>query len=294
MVESMDLDQNTLLKDLSIVQHNCRRSNVVFITLFSLIKNRNISFVCLQDPPLFQGTPLKAPGFQVHYTNVVGRKTRVATYVNLALSRDFTYLCFTPAIDVFHLLLSRTDGANIVGRFEKFSLINTYNGQVDGLNTVAPTDLFTSYQHPALVVGDLNIHNLYSDPERDISGSDRRRGQQYFRIAGLYGYAILNEPGLYTRTPDIPTQRPSVIDYTLANRPLGNHIKHWKTNIAYTGSDHRAIVTTIATRPFTVTRPAPAWEKITWTIDGKPSEVMKEELRRPMDFDAGPLKLKIL
>ena len=120
--------------------------------------------------------------------------------------------------------------------------------------------------------------------------NNRRRGEQYFRIAGLHRYAILNEPGVYTRTPDITTQRPLVIDYTLANRPLGNHIKHWKTNIAHTGSDHRAIVTTVATRPFTVARPAPAWEKITLTIDSKPSEVMKEELRRLMDFDTEPSK----
>ena len=42
------------------------------------------------------------------------------------------------------------------------------------------------------------------------------------------------------------------------------------------------------TKSFTTARPAPAWEKITWTIDGKPSEVMKEELWRLMDFEAGP------
>ena len=107
-------------------------------------------------------------------------------------------------------------------------------------------------------------------------------------MAGLHGYTILNKPGVYTRTPDTPLQRPSVIDYTLANRPLGNHIKHWKTNITHTGSDHRAIVTTITTKSFMTARPAPAWEKITWMIDGKPSEVMKEELRKLMDFEARP------
>ena len=153
---------------------------MVFITLFSLIKNRNISFVCLQDLPLFHGDPLRAPGFQAHYAKTVGKKTRVAIYVNLALSKDFTYLCFTPAVDVFHLLLSRADGTNVVGGFDKFSLINTYNRQIDRMNTVSPTDLFTTYRHPALIVGDLNVHNLYSDPERDISSSDRRRGEQYF------------------------------------------------------------------------------------------------------------------
>ena len=117
---------------------------MVFITLFSLIKNRNISFVCLQDPPLFQGSPLRAPGYQVHYSGVMGRKTRIATYVPLALSRDFTYLCFTPAVDVFHMLISRIDGAKIIEGFEKLSLINTYNRQIDGENTVAPSDLFTT------------------------------------------------------------------------------------------------------------------------------------------------------
>ena len=107
-------------------------------------------------------------------------------------------------------------------------------------------------------------------------------------MAGLQGYAILNEPEVYTRTPDTPLRRPSVIDYRLANRPLGNQIKHWKKNIAQTGSYHRAIVTTITTKSFTTARPVPVWEKITGKIDGKPSEVMKEELRRLMDFEPGP------
>ena len=146
-------------------------------------------------------------------------------------------------MDVFHLLLSKIDGTNVVGGFQKFSLINTYNREIDGENPVSSTGLFTSYQHPTLIVEDLKVHNLYSYPEREISGSNRRSGEQYFRVAGLHKYAILNELGVYTRTSDIPTQRPSVINYTLANRPLGNHtgIKHWKTNIAHTGSNHNSI-----------------------------------------------------
>ena len=262
---------------------------MVFITLFSLIKNRNISFVCLQDPSLFQDNPLRAPGFQVHYySKVVGKKTRMAIYVNLMLSKDFTYLCFTPAAYVFYLLLSRTNRVNVVGVFDKFSFINTYNRQIGEVNTVSLSELFTIYRHPVLIVEELNVHNLYSDPERDISSSDRRRGEQYFFVAGLHSYAIINEPGVYTKTPDTPLQRPSVIDYTLANRYPEIHIKYWKTNIAHTGSDHKAIVTTIATKSFTTAKPALAWEKITWPIDRKPSEVMKEELRRLMDFEAEP------
>ena len=54
----------------------------------------------------------------------MGRKKGVVTYVNLG-SRDLTYLCFTPAVDVFHMLISRIDGTKIVGGFEKLCLINT-------------------------------------------------------------------------------------------------------------------------------------------------------------------------
>jgi len=89
MIESQNSEGHTPLRYFSIVQHNCRGSNSLFLTLFSLIRNRNVSFLCLQDPPLFQGSPLRAPGFQCYVVNIFGFKKRVATYVNLSLAKDF-------------------------------------------------------------------------------------------------------------------------------------------------------------------------------------------------------------
>jgi len=139
----------------------------VFLTLFSLIRNRNVSFVCLQDPPLFQGSPLRAPGFQCYVSNIFGFKKRVATYVNLSLAKDFNYLCFSPTVDVLRLVLSRNDRRPVLGGFDSFALNNTYNRQMDGVNIVKATDLFTDDSHPSLVVGDLNLYTLDTELTRN-------------------------------------------------------------------------------------------------------------------------------
>jgi len=75
----------------------------VFLTLFLIIRNRNVSFVCLQDPPL--SSPLRVLDFQCYVSNIFGFKKRVATYVNLSLAKDFNYLGFSPTIDILHLVL---------------------------------------------------------------------------------------------------------------------------------------------------------------------------------------------
>jgi len=178
--------------------------------------------------------------------------------------------------------MSRNDGGKVVGGHERFSLINTYNRQVDGNNTVSRVDLFTNNTNPSLMVGDLNVHTMYTDPERDMSTTQRRKGEHNFRVAGLHGYAILNEPGIYTRTPDNNTTRPSVIDYTLANNLLAEFVKTWRTNIPHTGSDHRAIITTISSTTFTQTRPSPDWNQITRRTGGEANMVIEDELKALM------------
>jgi len=150
---------------------------------------------------------------------------------------------------------------------------------VDGNNTVSPADLFTNNTNPCLIVGDLNVHTMYTDPERDMSTTERRKGEHYFLVAGLHGYAILNEPGIYTRTSDNNTTRPSVIDYTLAINLLARFVKTWRTNILTTGSDHRAIITTISSTTFTPTRPSLDWNQITWRTGGEANEVIEDELK---------------
>jgi hypothetical protein len=98
-------------------------------------------------------------------------------------------------------------------------------------------------------VEDLNFYNLYTDPERDISSQERRCEEHFFRVASLRGYAILNEPGIYTRIPETTGHRPSIIDYTLADPHCQKFVKSWKANRPSTGSDHIAIKTEIQTTP---------------------------------------------
>jgi len=136
MIESQNSDGQAPLHCFSIVQHNCRGRNLVFFILFSLIRNWNVSFVSLQGPPLFQGSLLRALGFQFYVSNIFGFKKRIATYVNLSLAKDFDYLSFSPTVDVLRLVLSRNDGRPVLRRFDSFSLINTYNRPVDGVSTV--------------------------------------------------------------------------------------------------------------------------------------------------------------
>ena len=62
-------------------------------------------------------------------------------------------------------MMSRNDGSKVIGGHERFSLIYTYNRQVDGNNTVSPTNLFTDNGNPSIIVGDLNVHTMYTDPE---------------------------------------------------------------------------------------------------------------------------------
>ena len=49
-------------KGVKVTQYNYRGSNDVFITLFHIVKNFDISFVCVQDSLLYNGKPLRAPG----------------------------------------------------------------------------------------------------------------------------------------------------------------------------------------------------------------------------------------
>jgi len=181
---------------------------------------------------------------------------------------------------VLRLVSSRNDERPVLGGFDSFSLINTYNRQVDGINTVKAADLFTDDFHPSLVVGDLNIHTLYTDPTRNMSSTKRRKGEQYFRVARLRGFAIINEPGVYIRTLENINDRPSVIDYTLPNGQLADFVKTWKTNIPHTGSYHTAIVTSITSALYITARPSPNWGKITWKVEGKPNTVIEEEVKK--------------
>ena len=223
-----------------------------------------------------------APGFQFYVSNIFRLNKRVTTYVNLSLANDFNHLCFSPAIDLLRLVLSRNDGRPVLAGFNSFSLINTYNRQVDDVNTVKATYVFTDDFHPSLMVRDLNVHMPYTDPGRNMLSAERQKREQYFRGAGPQCFAIINQPGVYTRTPKNTNDRSSIIDYTFGNRQLADTLKTWKTNNPHPSSDHTAIVTSITSTPYITTRPSPNWGKITWKVEGKPNTVIAEEVKRLM------------
>jgi hypothetical protein len=91
---------NTILPIFSIIQHNCRGSNLVLIPLFQMLKTYNVSFICIQDPPLFTGKPLRASsGFECIASNTKEDKIRVVTYINLNLVSFISYSSLNPELN---------------------------------------------------------------------------------------------------------------------------------------------------------------------------------------------------
>src|SRR3979409_211274 len=81
---------------LNIYQHNCCGSNPVFISFFSIIKTRNPDIIAIQDPFLWNGKPLSAPGFTLIYENSFS-KPKVATYINNKLLNHAEYISAPPS-----------------------------------------------------------------------------------------------------------------------------------------------------------------------------------------------------
>ena len=182
------------------------------------MKGFDISFVCVQDPPLYNGQPLRAPGYEC--ISLTTTKVRMCTYVSLRVLLDISFVVVPRDQDILYLRIFAKEGF-LLGNNRSLGIINTYNRQAEGDHTVTAEDLFVETNELTLVVGDLNIHTAYTDPLRSLEPGERRRGEHYMRLAALCGYNIINTPGIYRRFPDNPIiHRPSVIDYTLANNSL--------------------------------------------------------------------------
>jgi len=61
----------------------------------------DISFVCVQDPPLFNGQPLRAPSYECISLNA--NKVRVCTYVSLKLLLDISFVVVSTNQDILYL-----------------------------------------------------------------------------------------------------------------------------------------------------------------------------------------------
>jgi len=263
---------------MSFAQHNCRGSNDVFISLFHIVKGYGISFVCVQDPPLYAGAPLRAPGYECIFRS--GPKVRVVIYISLRVMVGISFVLVPTEEDVLYLRIFAKEG-RLVGNGRSLGLVNVYNRVVDGGNTVPPEAAFVETNEPTLVVGDMNCHTAFTDPLRQLGQGERRRGELYMRTAALSGFNILNTPGIYTRFPDNPElHRPSVLDYALANAALLPKVSRWRDVFQRTGSDHIVIVIDINSEEVEIAAPSPDWDKITWrTEEGKPNPLIEEALK---------------
>lgn len=228
---------------IKVAQYNCRGSNHVFITLFPIVKNFDISFVSVQDPRLYYSEHLRAPHYECVFQK--RRKVKVCTYVSLTVLLEVSFIIFPCVEDVLCLRVF-ADKGRLLGQSWSVDIANAYNRQGREGLYVPAEGIFPETPEPTLVVGDLNIHTSLTDPMRVLSSSQKRSGATYMRTAALPGYTILNTPGIYTRVSDNPNlDPPSTIVYTLANASIFTKVTRWRNVTQRTGSDHIVIITAI-------------------------------------------------
>jgi len=224
------------------------------------MKGFDISFECVQGPPLYNGQPRRAPGYECIL--LVTSKVGVCTYVSLRVLLDISFVVVPREQDILYLRVFVKEGF-LLGNNSSFGIINTYNRQAEGGHTVSAENLFTETNELTLVVGDLNIDTVYTDPLRSLELGERRRGEHYMRLAALRGYNIIKMRGIYMRFPDNPTlHRPYIIDYTLVNNLLLAKVLRWKDVYQRSGLDHIIIITELDSEGLGLARPAPDWEKM--------------------------------
>jgi len=243
------------------------------------MKGFDVFFICVQDPRLFNGQPLRGPGYECISLNA--EKVQVCTYVSLKVLLDISFVVVPRDQDILYLRIFAKEGG-LLGNRRSLGIINIYHRPAKGGHTVTAETLFTETNEPTLVVGDLNIHNAYTDPMSDLEPGERRKGEHYMRLAALREDTIINTPGIYTRFPDNPTlHRPSVIDYTLANNSVLAKLSKWKDVYQRSGSDHIIIVTELDSEGMAPPRASPDWEKIKWRDEeGEPNPVIESALQR--------------
>jgi len=151
-------------------------------------------------------------------------------------------------------------------QFHSFRLVNAYS--IDSadrkVQSVPPESLFSDPGLLLLVAGDVNIHNLLSDPLRSFSSQEVSSSTPYFEVAALGGFVLLNSPGVYTRFPLSGKACPVVIDLAFANPLLLPFIRGWKSSLPSTGSDHVPITILLASPSPDLAPPRLRWALTDW------------------------------
>jgi len=160
---------------LKVAQHNCRGSNDAFITLFHIVKNFDISFVCVQDPPRYNGDPLRAPRYECIFQKT--EKVRVCTYICLRVLLEISFVIFACIENVLYLRIF-TKEEKLVGQSKSAGIVNAYNRRTKEGNSVQAESLFRETNKPTIIVSDLNVHTSLTDPMRVLSSLERRNGRR--------------------------------------------------------------------------------------------------------------------
>ena len=87
---SNPISPNTRLESYRIFQHNCRGSNVVFLSFCSIVRSCSPSLLVVQDPFLFKGSPPRAPGFISLYDSSL-LSPRVVFYLQEDLAKGASF-----------------------------------------------------------------------------------------------------------------------------------------------------------------------------------------------------------
>jgi len=125
--------------------------------------------------------------------------------------------------------------------------------------SVSPERVFPFLPYPHLVLGDFNRNHPHADPGRSLSEREFIISTRYFDAAFDIPYHDLNTPGVYTRFPDDPTSRPSVLDLAFANTALSSLVSSWDTPLPSTDSNHVPCVITLRTPAVMLPPPTAHW-----------------------------------
>jgi len=236
--------------NLSIVQHNCLGSSNVFQTLFSFFTSVESSphIVALQDIPLWRNCPPAFRNYKCFFPPATDNyKPRVATYVNKRLLSVISILpLFFERGDLMAVNFHSSEGL-FDASHNLFCLYNAYSIPDGHTRSVSAVDLFPQHDFPSLVLGDLNIHHLISDPTRFLSGYYQFISSPYFDRASALLFSLLNTPGVYTRFPVTSNHRPAVLDLSFANSALLPYFSSWNPSLPPTSSDHTALSIILST-----------------------------------------------
>src|SRR6266852_8638411 len=150
---------------LNIFQHNCCGSNSVFLSLCSILKPLKPDIIAVQDPFLFNGKPLNAPGFTLIFDHTA-RASKVATYINNNLLKTASYT-------INHTRSPNTLSITLYIQNQPLQIHNIYNTPWNP-SALITQEIFVLSTFPTIVLGDFNLHSPLADRLRQFTHDELR------------------------------------------------------------------------------------------------------------------------